>query len=188
MKRRFLLLELLLLLAVGAWVGFTFGDEAAPEGAIDLKVQLPDARDRVWLLRRDDGALVYQLQPHDGDAILLDPQQFSRYVYDAQRSRSWLEVVLNVSSPIGFVWVSLGLLGQVLFTGRMVVQWLASERSKRSVVPTAFWWMSLIGASMLLIYFLWRRDPVGVLGQAVGWFVYVRNLWLIQDQKRAPAT
>jgi lipid-A-disaccharide synthase-like uncharacterized protein len=67
--------------------------------------------------------------------------------------------------------VGLGLLGQVLFTGRMLVQWLASEKQKRSVVPVAFWWMSLIGATMLLVYFTWRRDIVGVLGQATGWFI-----------------
>ena len=73
----------------------------------------------------------------------------------------------------------LGLLGQVLFTGRMVVQWLVSEKQKQSVVPTAFWWMSLIGASMLITYFIWRKDIVGFLGQATGWLIYVRNLWLI---------
>ncbi|HAI14296.1 MAG TPA: hypothetical protein DCM28_21505, partial [Phycisphaerales bacterium] len=73
------------------------------------------------------------------------------------------------------MWVAVGLLGQVLFTGRMIVQWIASEKSKRSVVPTAFWWMSLIGASMLITYFIWRKDVVGVLGQATGWFIYVRN-------------
>ncbi|MGE3175115.1 MAG: lipid-A-disaccharide synthase N-terminal domain-containing protein [Planctomycetota bacterium] len=87
--------------------------------------------------------------------------------------------MLNVSSPAGFAWVLLGLLGQVLFTGRMLVQWLVSERSGRSVVPPAFWWMSLVGATMLLVYFVWRKEPIGVLGQATGWFIYVRNLWMI---------
>ncbi|MFO1078095.1 MAG: lipid-A-disaccharide synthase N-terminal domain-containing protein [Planctomycetota bacterium] len=95
--------------------------------------------------------------------------------------------MLNVSSPIGFLWVALGLLGQLLFTGRMVVQWLVSERSKRSVVPPAFWWMSLTGATMLLIYFVWRKEPIGVLGQATGWFIYVRNLWLIHRAGAEPA-
>ena len=186
MSRRLLLLEILLLLALGAWIAFTFTDrEPRPPGAIDLKVQLPDARDRVWLLREDDGRFVYRLQPHDGEPVMLDADAFTRRLYAAQSSRGWLEVLLNVSSPVGFAWVTLGLLGQVLFTGRMLVQWLASERQRRSVVPPAFWWMSLLGASMLLIYFLWRRDPVGVLGQGVGWFVYVRNLWLIHGERRA---
>jgi lipid-A-disaccharide synthase-like uncharacterized protein len=80
---------------------------------------------------------------------------------------------------MGYLWVGLGLLGQVLFTGRMIVQWLVSEKQKRSVVPPIFWWMSLIGSTMLMVYFLWRRDPIGLLGQSFGWFIYVRNLWMI---------
>ncbi|NBC10815.1 MAG: hypothetical protein GVY24_03650 [Planctomycetes bacterium] len=82
------------------------------------------------------------------------------------------------------MWVAVGLSGQVLFTGRMVVQWVVSERFKQSVVPTAFWWMSLCGASMLVIYFVWRKDIVGVLGQCTGWTIYVRNLWLIYAGRR----
>ena len=85
------------------------------------------------------------------------------------------------------IWVAVGLLGQVLFTGRMIVQWIASEKSKKSVVPTAFWWMSLIGASMLITYFIWRKDVVGILGQATGWGIYVRNLYLIYAHKKATA-
>ncbi|MBI1372029.1 MAG: hypothetical protein GC159_04620 [Phycisphaera sp.] len=77
------------------------------------------------------------------------------------------------------MWVGIGLLGQVLFTGRMIVQWLASERSKKSVVPVSFWWMSLGGATMLITYFIWRRDVIGVFGQATGWFIYIRNLYFI---------
>ena len=73
----------------------------------------------------------------------------------------------------------LGFLGQALFAGRMLVQWLVSERQRRSVVPTVFWWMSLGGASMLLVYFVWRRDIVGVVGQTTGWIIYLRNLWFI---------
>ncbi|MAE60392.1 MAG: hypothetical protein CMJ49_03445, partial [Planctomycetaceae bacterium] len=54
------------------------------------------------------------------------------------------------------MWVVIGLGGQVLFAGRLVVQWVASEKQRRSVVPNAFWWMALGGASMLLVYFIWR--------------------------------
>ncbi|MDY7108046.1 MAG: lipid-A-disaccharide synthase N-terminal domain-containing protein [Planctomycetota bacterium] len=86
---------------------------------------------------------------------------------------------MNITTPLGITWVAVGLLGQVLFAGRMLVQWLVSERRGRSVIPVAFWWMSLLGASMLLIYFLWRKDVVGVLGQTTGWTIYMRNLWLI---------
>ena len=72
---------------------------------------------------------------------------------------------------------------QVLFTGRMLVQWLASEKRKRSVVPVAFWWMSLIGGVMLLTYFIWRKDIVGVAGQSTGLLVYGRNLILIRRRR-----
>ena len=95
--------------------------------------------------------------------------------------------MLNITSPAGLLWVGLGLLGQVLFTGRMLVQWLASERSKRSVVPEAFWWMSFAGATLLLAYFTWRGDVVGVLGQGAGWFIYLRNLYLIRAARAGPA-
>lgn len=188
MRRRWLvLLELSALLALLVWAGTALlhgGDR--PPDAIDLKVQLADAEDRVWLLREPDGTLVYQICHDDGRTERLPPEQFARLVYGDQRSRGFWEVLLNVSSPIGFLWVTLGFLGQVLFTGRMLVQWLISEKHRRSVVPPAFWWMSLIGSTMLLVYFGWRKEPIGVLGQATGWFIYVRNLWLIH--RRTPVT
>ncbi|MEO1236901.1 MAG: lipid-A-disaccharide synthase N-terminal domain-containing protein [Planctomycetota bacterium] len=92
--------------------------------------------------------------------------------------------MLNITTAAGVAWVALGLLGQVLFTARMLVQWLASERQQRSVVPPVFWWLSLVGATMLLVYFVWRKDIVGVLGQSTGWAIYARNLALIY--KRPP--
>ena len=178
--RAVVLLELIALCGVLVWVGWSLLQRPErPPTAIDVKVQLSGAEDRVWLLQRDNGALAWRIHTDDGQDVLLSPEQFARRVYDDQSSRGFWEVLLNVSSPAGFAWVLLGFFGQVLFTGRMVVQWLSSERHRRSVVPPAFWWMSLIGATMLLVYFLWRKEPIGVLGQATGWFIYVRNLWLI---------
>src|SRR5690606_17527240 len=86
-------------------------------------------------------------------------------------------------------WVSVGLLGQLLFTFRMVLQWLASEKEHKSVVPVGFWWGSLLGGLMLLTYFIWRKDIVGIIGQSTGAFIYARNLWLIYAgrPKAAPA-
>ncbi len=92
---------------------------------------------------------------------------------------------LNITSWTGIAWVTLGLLAQLLFTARMLIQWLASERAQESVVPEAFWWLSLIGATMLLMYFTWRVDVVGILGQSTGWGIYVRNLWLIHYPRPA---
>ncbi|HXH81779.1 MAG TPA: lipid-A-disaccharide synthase N-terminal domain-containing protein [Candidatus Tectomicrobia bacterium] len=82
------------------------------------------------------------------------------------------------------VWLAIGLLGQGLFTARFLVQWIASERRKRSVVPVAFWYLSLGGGLTLLAYAIYRRDPVFILGQASGILVYARNLWFLH---RAPA-
>lgn len=181
MRRRWLLmLELLLLIGILAWVGVSLlPKRSPPPGAIDLKVQLAGASDRAFLVPDVAGNLHYEILLDDGIVQNLTPVEFAQRLHADQTSRSSLAVLLNVSSPTGFLWVALGLLGQVLFTGRMIVQWLASEKNRRSVVPTAFWWMSLIGATMLLVYFLWRKEPIGVLGQATGWFIYVRNLWLI---------
>jgi lipid-A-disaccharide synthase-like uncharacterized protein len=77
------------------------------------------------------------------------------------------------------VWLGIGLLGQALFSARFLVQWIASERRRRSVVPLAFWYFSIGGGLTLLGYAIYRRDPVFILGQGAGLFVYARNLWLI---------
>jgi len=181
MRRRWLiLLELALLAALLVWTGFALSARCdGPANAIDLKVQMNGAADRVYLLEDATGGLHYQITLDDGTTSELSPNDFAHRLFHDQQSRGFFAALLNVTSPIGFLWVTLGLLGQLLFTGRMVVQWLISEKNRRSTVPPAFWWMSLIGATMLLIYFMWRKEPIGVLGQATGWFIYVRNLWLI---------
>jgi lipid-A-disaccharide synthase-like uncharacterized protein len=76
-------------------------------------------------------------------------------------------------------WVMLGFVAQAFFTMRFVVQWIASERARRSVVPVAFWFFSLGGGTLLLVYALYRRDPVFIAGQALGLLVYIRNLYFI---------
>lgn len=82
------------------------------------------------------------------------------------------------------LWIGIGLTGQLLFTSRFLVQWIASERRRESVIPVAFWWFSLAGGVTLLSYALWRRDPVFILGQAMGLVVYARNLALIHARNR----
>ncbi|EUB33359.1 lipid A Biosynthesis N-terminal domain protein [Fusobacterium sp. CM1] len=77
----------------------------------------------------------------------------------------------------------LGFLGQIFFSLRFVVQWIASERNKKSVVPLSFWILSILGSSLLLIYAIYRRDPVFILGQAPNLLIYFRNLWLIKHHK-----
>lgn len=83
------------------------------------------------------------------------------------------------------IWMIVGFLGQALFTSRFLVQWIASERARRSVVPLAFWWFSLAGGATLLAYAISRGDPVFIVGQASGLVIYTRNLMLIGKQRRA---
>ena len=77
------------------------------------------------------------------------------------------------------LWLVIGFGGQVAFTGRFVLQWLYSEYKKRSVIPTSFWYLSIVGSSLLLAYAIYRQDPVFIAGQAFGSIVYLRNLQLI---------
>jgi lipid-A-disaccharide synthase-like uncharacterized protein len=83
--------------------------------------------------------------------------------------------------------VIVGLLGQALFTARFLVQWIASERAGRSVIPIAFWFFSLAGGLILFGYALYRQDPVFILGQGMGTFIYIRNLMLIAKERREKA-
>jgi lipid-A-disaccharide synthase-like uncharacterized protein len=77
------------------------------------------------------------------------------------------------------VWVAIGLVGQALFSARFLLQWVASEKKKQSVVPTGFWYLSLAGAVTTLSYAIHRRDPVFILGYMPGLFIYARNLYFI---------
>jgi lipid-A-disaccharide synthase-like uncharacterized protein len=83
-------------------------------------------------------------------------------------------------------WVVLGFVAQAMFTLRFAVQWIASERAGHSVVPLAFWLFSIGGGLLLLIYALYRRDPVFIAGQSFGVFVYLRNLqFVLRDRRKA---
>ncbi|HET7888758.1 MAG TPA: lipid-A-disaccharide synthase N-terminal domain-containing protein [Bradyrhizobium sp.] len=85
-------------------------------------------------------------------------------------------------------WVILGFAAQGFFTMRFVVQWIASERARRSVIPVAFWFFSVGGGALLLVYALYRRDPVFIAGQALGLVVYLRNLYFIALHKQQVRT
>ena len=82
------------------------------------------------------------------------------------------------------VWIIVGFLGQALFSMRFVVQWIASERIKRSIIPQAFWYFSLAGGATLLAYAIHKRDPVFIAGQGLGLFVYLRNIYLIHSGRQ----
>lgn len=84
----------------------------------------------------------------------------------------------------GIIWLVIGFAGQALFTMRFIVQWWSSERQKRSVIPVAFWYFSLAGGATLLGYAIYRQDPVFIVGQAGGLFIYSRNLYFINRERR----
>ena len=94
---------------------------------------------------------------------------------------NWLNVVFVEQFDL---WILFGFIAQVMFMMRFVVQWVASERARRSVVPIAFWFFSVAGGALLLIYAIYRKDPVFIAGQGAGLFIYFRNLWLIYRERR----
>ena len=77
------------------------------------------------------------------------------------------------------LWMAVGFLGQALFGLRFVVQWIATERAKRSIIPLSFWYFSLGGSVILLSYAIYKRDPVFILGFSLNLLIYTRNLWFI---------
>lgn len=78
----------------------------------------------------------------------------------------------------------IGFVGQACFSCRFIVQWLASEREKKSIIPVAFWYFSILGGSTLLAYAIYKRDPVFIMGQFTGLFVYFRNLHFVKQETK----
>lgn len=85
------------------------------------------------------------------------------------------------------IWLIIGFLGQAFFFMRFVVQWIASERARKSIIPSAFWFFSIGGGLVLLIYAIYREDPVFIAGQALGLVIYSRNIFFIVREKREAA-
>lgn len=84
-------------------------------------------------------------------------------------------------------WLVLGLIGQTIFSGRFLLQWIYSEYKRRSVIPIAFWYASIIGALLLLCYACYKKDPVFIVAQASGLLIYLRNLQMRRRDKKEPA-
>ena len=172
-----------LILGLGLWQAHRHFNAArqpdSPPGALPFRMS-----DRMASIRIDGPPEAPRFRFDDApDAPSLSAAEFAaalRAEHERKQAGGWIFRVLDITSLGGLLWVLPGLAGQTLFTGRMVVQWIASERAGKSIIPTAFWWMSLCGSSLLIIYFAWRVDIVGILGQATGWFVYIRNLLLLR--------
>lgn len=91
--------------------------------------------------------------------------------------------MLGTNTATDATWLIVGLLGQLMFTARFLVQWLASEKAGRSVIPIAFWYFSILGSVIVLAYGLHKVEPVIIVGQLPGVVIYARNLWLIHREK-----
>jgi lipid-A-disaccharide synthase-like uncharacterized protein len=92
------------------------------------------------------------------------------------------------SSTTEIVWLVVGFLAQLMFSMRFVIQWIASERARRSIVPETFWYFSIAGGAMLFAYAVYRMDPVFILGQGSGLLIYARNIQMIWNDKTGVET
>jgi len=81
-------------------------------------------------------------------------------------------------------WLAIGFAGQAMFSMRFLVQWLSTEKHRRSVIPVAFWYFSILGGATLLAYAIHRADPVFIVGQAAGLFIYSRNLYFVLQERK----
>ena len=86
------------------------------------------------------------------------------------------------------IWLIVGFAGQAMFSMRFIIQWLKSERMKKSVIPIAFWYFSVVGGAALLLYAIHRKDPVFIVGQGAGLLIYARNLYFIFTDKKKEQT
>jgi len=101
-------------------------------------------------------------------------QQFGNYLYEV--------FIVRLDA-----WAILGFMAQALFSARFLVQWIASERARRSIIPMAFWWFSIAGGILLFIYSLHRKDPVFIAGQGGGLLIYARNVMFVLREQRGEA-
>lgn len=103
-------------------------------------------------------------------------------MYGADLVRWW------VATPTKeLIWIGIGLIAQLLFSMRFLVQWVATEKARASIIPETFWYFSFFGGLLLLAYACYRADPVFILGQATGLVIYSRNIYFIWLGKRAPS-
>jgi lipid-A-disaccharide synthase-like uncharacterized protein len=177
---------LLILPAVGWLILLALGMVARPGEKLAPPFNMSDRIATIELVKDDEGALKARFDGwREGDEELSGADFFEE-LYARTRGLPRVYMWLDVTSFTGVMWVVFGFLGQAVFMGRMVVQLAASEQAKTSVVPPIFWWLSLLGSSMLMVYFIWRKEIVGFLGQSTGWIIYIRNLWFIYGENSAP--
>ncbi len=194
-----LVLAMVGLLGLGLWLAggeslfYHYDDLKRPGAEISGKVQVVNSRGVTEVLRvpGQEPTLRILFRNHDTSPVMT-PDEFrnmfgDEVLADATAPRNWLFSFLNITSWTSLIWVTVGFGGQLAFSGRWLVQLLVSEKERKSVVPAAYWWMSLFGGVILFAYFGWRQDFVGILGQAPGIVVYGRNLRLLYKHRRREA-
>jgi len=146
------------------------GQDHVPAASAAIQVRAADGT-TAWYEPAADGSVEYVL------STSLNPRAadwpFLSLFYSQGRSTRAIMLFL------------FGLLGQAMFMGRFAWQWIASERRGRSVVPLGFWWLSLSGATILLAYFVIQSEPIGILGQLLGWPIYLRNVYMVLRDRKA---
>lgn len=181
------------LLFVGFWLVYRPGMKTQP-GAYVVEVRIANERGIIEAFTpADKNEPVYHLALRGGYERTMDASelraQFGEGVYRTLTTRpsNALFRLLNITSWWSIPWIAVGFGGQLLFSGRTLVQWFVSEKERRSVVPPIFWWMSLVGGVSLFAYFAWRQDLVALLGQCSGVVIYARNIRLIYKHKQRDA-
>jgi lipid-A-disaccharide synthase-like uncharacterized protein len=184
---------MVLVLGLGFWIAF--GPSSRPAfafrpNAITHDIRVVDTRGALEAVREPSGEYTFRVLYRDQSPSPLMSRQQAEVNYGAQTiaamvdsRRNWLYRTLNVTSPVSMIWVGIGLIGQLAFSGRMLLQWIVSEKERKSVIGESFWWFSLFGGLTLFSYCVWRQDPVTMIGQAFGIVVYARNLRLIYKTK-----
>jgi lipid-A-disaccharide synthase-like uncharacterized protein len=181
-------------LGLGLWIAF--GPASRPHldsrpNAVRIPLRVGDERGALELTYLPDGTPTFRTLMRGSHASRDYTEDEVKTMFGeivlqevlAPRS-NWLFKTMNITSWVGVVWLCIGLLGQLAFSGRMVIQWIVSEKRKQSVITESFWWFSLFGSLLLFAYFAWRQEPIGLLGQATGIVIYFRNLRLIYKQRR----
>lgn len=189
---------MLAVLALGIWLAlgpsWRPGIKEPPGTTHTLELRVGDTRGALAIIRKPDTPPTFKFLYRDGTAgaelskgQLIDVlgEQAVQQLIDTRPN--WLYRVLNITNPASFWWILLGLGAQTVFSARFLIQWMVSERRKQTVIPEAFWWISLVGGLGLFIYFVWRQDIVGVIGQSSGLVIYARNIRLIHKKRRRDA-
>jgi lipid-A-disaccharide synthase-like uncharacterized protein len=176
-----LVLALVVALPPVIWVAlYALGLAPGPGEKLRPPFNLSDRLASLEVVEKDGAPVVVFAPTGEGEQRLeMGGDAFLRELLTRKSGVPTLFKWLDITAWTGLFWVGIGFLGQGLFMGRMLVQWWASEKAKSAVVPPSFWWLSLVGSSMLMTYFVWRVEIVGFIGQSTGWLIYIRNLWFI---------